>query len=104
MPARYRVNIMTRASQDLTDICRFIEQDSPENAASVAQELLDAINSLDILPRRHKVHAYRSNPSRAVHSMPVPPFIVYYRVKDPQEVVEVLRVLHGARRQPRRFP
>jgi plasmid stabilization system protein ParE len=35
--------------------------------------------------------------------MPVPPFVIYYRVLEAERIVEVLTVRHGARRQPRRF-
>lgn len=103
MVDHYDVRIVPRASNDLVAICAYIEQDSPKNAASVAQELLDAIDSLDILPHRYKVHEHRKDPSKTVRSMPVPPFIVYYRVVDNHRVVEVVAVLHGSRRQPRRF-
>ena len=103
MPDRYGIRITPRASRDLLEICTYIEKDSPRNASAVAQKLLHAIDSLDILPRRYKVHEHRKNPELTVHSMPVPPFIVYYRVVDRIRYVEVLTVLRGSRKQPRRF-
>jgi plasmid stabilization system protein ParE len=103
LPERYRVIIPPKASNDLVEICAYIEQDSPQNAASVAQMILDAIDSLDILPHRFKVHEHRRDPAKTVRSMPVPPFIVYYRVDDVRHAVRILHVRHGHRRQPRRF-
>jgi plasmid stabilization system protein ParE len=103
MPDRYRIRIMPRASNAIVAICTRIERDSPQNAAAVAQKLLDAIDSLDILPRRFKVHEHRKDPAKTVHSMPVPPFIIYYRVVDRHHVVEIVALLDGRRRQPRRF-
>lgn len=103
MAGTYRVVIMPRASKDLATICAYIEQDSPQNAASVAQELLDAIDSLGLLPHRYKVHRSNRDPSRVVRSMPVPPFVIYYQVLEQQQAVEVITVRHGSRRQPRRF-
>lgn len=100
---RYRIRITPRAAEGLVEICAFIERDSPQNAAKVAQELLDAIDSLALFPRRYKVHEHRKDPSKTVHAMPVPPFIVYYRIAARDELVEVIRVLRGHRRQPRRF-
>jgi plasmid stabilization system protein ParE len=100
---RYRVRITPRASNDIIAICAHIEGSSPQNAAGVAQELIDAIDSLDLFPHRYKVHEHRRDPSKTVRSMPVPPFIVYYRVRDADLVVEIISVRHGARRQPRRF-
>ncbi len=103
MPDRYRVRITRRASDDLIGICTYIERDSPQNAASVAQELLDAIDSLSLFPYRYRVHENRKDPAKTVHAMPVPPFMVYYRVVVPHDLVEVIAVRHGRRRQPRRF-
>lgn len=103
MPDHYRVRIVPRASDDIVGICTYIEQQSPQNAASVARELLAAIDSLEIFPHRFKVHENRKDPTKTVHSMPVPPFIVYYRVVDRLRIVQVVTVRHGSQRQPKRF-
>ena len=100
MAERYRVIIEPRASEDLISIFTFIQKDSPQNAASVAQMLFDAIDSLEIFPRRYKVHRWRRNPRRVVRSMPVAPFVIYYRVLERKHVVQVLTVRHGARERP----
>lgn len=99
----YRILLMPRAADELVEICTFIEKDSPQNAAAVAQELLDAIDSLAQFPHRYKVHQHRHDESKTVRSMPVPPFVVYYRIDDQREIVRVLSIRHGARRQPIRF-
>ncbi|HEY7119200.1 MAG TPA: type II toxin-antitoxin system RelE/ParE family toxin [Tepidisphaeraceae bacterium] len=103
MVDRYRIRMMPRASNDIVGICTYIEQRSPQNAAIVAKRLLDAIDSLEILPHRYKIHEHRKDTAKTVHAMPVPPFIVYYRVVTKNRSVEIIAVLHGSRRQPRRF-
>ena len=103
MPDRYRIRTMPRASKDIVGICSHIKMQSPQNAANVAQVLLDAIDSLERFPHRYKVHEHRKEPAKTVRSMPVPPFIVYYRVVEHLGMIEVLTVLHGHRKQPRRF-
>jgi plasmid stabilization system protein ParE len=65
--------------------------------------LLDGIDSLEILPSRYRIHEHRKEQAKTVHAMPVPPFIVYYRVVEARHMVEVVAVLHGSRRQPRRI-
>jgi plasmid stabilization system protein ParE len=60
-------------------------------------------DSLDRLPHRCKVHRSNRNSTRVIRSLPVPPFIVYYRIIEADRVVEVITVRHGARRQPRSF-
>ena len=77
MPDGYCVIILPRASADLVEICSYIEQDSPQNAAVVAERLIDAIDSLTELPHRYEVHEHRKDPAKAVRSMAVPPFIIY---------------------------
>jgi toxin ParE1/3/4 len=103
MHHRYRVIITPRAANDLIGICEHIEQQSPQNAGTVAQRLVDAINSLEELPHRFEVHEARKDPTKTVRSMPVPPFIAYYRIDDRRQSVRILSVWHGARRQPKRF-
>jgi len=65
--------------------------------------LVDAIDSLQYLPRRYSVYQGRHNPSDAVRRMPVPPYLIYYRIDERRQAVEIVTVRHGARRQPRRF-
>jgi plasmid stabilization system protein ParE len=103
LPTRYRIILLPRASNDIAAICSYIEQDSPQNAAIVAQSLMDAIDALEILPHRYRVHEHRRDPALTVRCMPVPPFLVYYRVDDMRQAVRILTVRHGHRRQPRRF-
>src|SRR5262249_25061826 len=105
MPAHYSVIILPRATKAITDICSFIEQEqkSPQNAALVARRLIAAIDSLEFLPHRYRIHEHRQDPAKTVRSMPAPPFVIYYRIDDVNQTVRVLTVWHGARRQPKRF-
>ncbi len=102
-PKRWRIGITSRAADDLVGICTYIQQDSPQNASAVAQKILDAIDSLSLFPNRYKVHQHRSDPARTVHSMPVTPVVVYYRVVAGSDLVEVIAVRHGHQRQPKQF-
>jgi plasmid stabilization system protein ParE len=103
MVERYRVEVMAEAATDLTRIFDYIEKDSPQNAASVLTSIFDAVDSLDHFPHRCKIHLSRRDPTRIIRSMVVAPFIIYYRIREKEKVVEVLTIRHGARRQPRKF-
>jgi plasmid stabilization system protein ParE len=94
---------MPRASNDIVALCEHIERDSPQNAASIATRLFEAIDSLDIFPHRYEVHISRRDRDKTVRSMAVPPFIVCYRVSERKQAVEVVTVRHGSQRQPSRF-
>lgn len=103
MAERYHIIISPQAVRELTEICAYIRGESPSNAALVATRLVSAIDSLEEFPQRYEVHEHRRDPRMTVHSMAVPPFIVYYRIDQVSSAVRVLSVRHGARRQPRRF-
>ena len=103
MPDKYEVRISREASADLETIHAYIERQSPQNAATVVARILDDIESLALLPRRYKVHRQSSSLGFAVHTMPVPPYVVYYCVMDQPRAVQILSVRHGARRRPRSF-
>src|SRR5947208_17053295 len=103
MAHAYEIRLMPEAARDLQQIFDYVEKDSPQHAPAIVKRILDAIDSLQQLPRRCKVHRSSRTPRRVVRSMSVPPYIIYYRVYDQDQVVEVLTVRHGARRQPRRF-
>jgi plasmid stabilization system protein ParE len=103
MPTTYRVIISPKAFAEIDRIIEHVRQDSPANAAAMIDGMLDAALSLRMLPYRHRVYLHRKIAAKTVHAMPIPPFILYYRVDEGTRVVRVLSIRHGARRQPRRF-
>lgn len=99
----YRVNLVRRAAEDLDSILAFISKDSPERAVAVVLKLRSEVERLDILPHRYKIHLYRNIEALTVRSMPVPPYVVYYRIDEDARVVNVLEIRHGRRRRPRQL-
>jgi addiction module RelE/StbE family toxin len=100
MPESYRIRITPRALADLEGIFEYINRDSPQNAAKMIRTLLDAIDGLNILPRRFDVPRTGSVRGRQIRSMPVRPYLVRYRIDERERIVRVLRVRHGARQKP----
>lgn len=103
MAARCRINITDEASIDLRQIYDYIQENSPQNAAMVAERILHAIDQLYEMPSRFKVVGKSRRTGSSVHAVVVNPFIVYYRVEESRNTVFVLTIRHGARRRPRRF-
>ncbi len=103
LPLTYAVIVLPRAFADLNGILTYIAQDSPQNAVSTINRLQHAMGSLRHLPHRFKVHESRKNPSLTVRSMPIGPFLVFYRVDSERPLVRIITVRHGHRRQPRRI-
>jgi plasmid stabilization system protein ParE len=103
MPASFRVIILPRAFKDLHDIMDYVAQNSPQNAAKMIDDIQTTAGSLSILPFRYPIYERRRDPAMAVRAMPFPPYMIYYRIDQRAQAVRVLRVIHGSRRQPRRF-
>jgi toxin ParE1/3/4 len=83
------------ALDDLEDLRAYIEADDPGSAAVVAHRILDAVAALAEFPKRGRPGCV---PGTRELVVPRTPYIVAYRLRD--EVIEILRVLHGARRWP----
>jgi plasmid stabilization system protein ParE len=99
----FRIIFMPRAFSELKAIHSYIAADSPQNAPTMVERILDALESLKTLPHRTRVKGRSRRERNPVRSVPVWPYIIYFRVLDNQEVVRVVRIRHGARQQPRRF-
>ena len=91
-----RLRWTKRAERDLNEIAEYIGQDSPAAAARVVLELIDQVESLlpayPVIGRPGRVLGTRE---LVIGSLP---YIIPYRVRD--RTVEILRVLHTARRWP----
>lgn len=99
----YRVILMPEAFADLDKIAAYIHQHSPQNAADVADRIVRAIDSLEVMPGRFKRVGTSDKRRTPVHAMVVHPFIVYYRIEVAAHAVVVHTIVHGAQRQPRHF-
>ncbi|CBE67690.1 MAG: type II toxin-antitoxin system RelE/ParE family toxin [Candidatus Methylomirabilis oxygeniifera] len=88
-----KVRWLSRAADDLEYLYEYIAQDNPEAAASEAGKVLEAVKHLADYPASGR-------PGRVpgTRELVISRYIVAYRVKD--GVVQILRVLHAARKWP----
>ncbi len=86
------------ALSDLIEIRNYIAEDKPQAAQDVADRI---IKGVDLLKENPGI----GRPGRVPHTKELvisgTPYIVPYRVKE--DVVEVLRVFHGAMKWPKKF-
>jgi toxin ParE1/3/4 len=95
-----RIRWTDPAETDFFDICEYIAHDNPAAAKRVGRRLLSAVDTLATQPRLGR-------PGRVAGTrelvIPRLPYIAIYRVVEAAHAaageVEVLRVLHGARRR-----
>jgi toxin ParE1/3/4 len=99
----HRIIISPEASSDLAAIHDFIARDSPRHASRFIDRLLGAIEGLKSAPHRTLVEHQSAKLKYPVRSLPVGPYLIYFRVQDDHRIVRILTIRHGARRRPGRF-
>jgi toxin ParE1/3/4 len=85
------------AAADLENIVEYIRKENPGAAQGVAQTIYERAGGLAIFPnrgRQGRVHGTREL------AVPPLPFIIVYRVVERLAAVEIVNVIHGARRWP----
>ncbi len=90
---RYRIAYAETARADLFAIGDYVrEAAGDETASRLVHQLISRIESLRVMPARHRVRAELHPELRALL---VGNYIVFYRIMP--DTVAVVRVLHGAR-------
>jgi len=93
-----RIRWLPLALANLDDEAAYIAEDNPVAAADVVSRLQLAVERLAYFPLLGRVGRISGTRELIV---PGTPYIVAYRVRD--EAVEILRVLHTARKWPTRL-
>jgi toxin ParE1/3/4 len=83
------------ALDDLESLRAYIAQERPGSAAVVADRIVRAVEGLTEFPAQGRPGRV---PDTRELVVPRTPYLVAYRVR--ADTVEILRVLHGARRWP----
>ena len=88
------------ALEDVREIRAYIARDSPRYAQAVADRLFAAVDRLSEHPLSGRVVPELGQPT--VREVVDPPYRIVYRVR--AEALEVLTVVHAARRFPADLP
>lgn len=86
------------ALNDLVELRAYIANDRPQAASTVARRILEAVIRLEQFPRMGRPGRVAGTRELVVTRTP---YLVAYRIRE--DTIELLRVLHGARRWPERF-
>ena len=84
------------AIDDLTSLRAYIAEDNPAAAQEVALHILQNIEQL--LPNNPQMGRSGRVPGTRELVIPKTPFVIPYRLQ--RNVIQILRVYHGARRWP----
>jgi len=94
----YQVIWDDEAIDELGQAVQFI---APQNSAAARQTgemILKKAGSLGTFPRMGKVFPKLNRDD--VREIPVPPYRIFYHIKDAEHIVRILKVWHGARQEP----
>jgi plasmid stabilization system protein ParE len=86
------------ALKDLTGVLQFIAEDNPDAAERIGQRILGRTDLLQSQPELGSFVGRR--PRGEARRLVVGSYIVYYRFRRPDQLVEITHVWHGARRPP----
>jgi addiction module RelE/StbE family toxin len=94
----FEVVLTRKASNDLSEIAKYIARDDPRLAESFTDELIHETNPLSAFPQMGRLvpefgeDIYRE----LIH----PPYRIIYRVLRDRQQIHILRFWHGARGNP----
>lgn len=91
----FHVLVTEIANEDLAGLVRYIARDNPVAAERLGMALIEKLKLLREQPLLGRVVPERGEPNlrEIVH----PPYRIVYRVREREQVVEVLRFWHAAR-------
>ncbi|MBI5383172.1 MAG: type II toxin-antitoxin system RelE/ParE family toxin [Verrucomicrobia bacterium] len=92
----FKVILSPQAIERLEEIVRYIARDNPSAAERFGMRLIDQAQLLGDFPEVGS--PYRKRPG--VRRLLCKPYFIYYRVKEREQVVEVLDYWHSARQEP----
>ena len=92
----YVVVILEAAHEDLRNIVAYIGNENPDAAESLGHELLDEAMSLESLPYRGSRVRKRRSLLKLIHGN----YLIYYRIKEQKQVVEIVALKHVAQVNP----
>jgi len=88
-----KVILAPQAIADLERIVRRIAKDNPEAAKRVGNNLIDRVAILENFPLLGSAYAGRPGVRKLVSH----PYLIFYRARVEEGVVDVLRYWHGSR-------
>ncbi len=89
-----RIVFSHNALRDLDEIWTFIASDRISAADKMQEEIEQRANALAKMPY---MGIERPELQDDLRSISQPPYIIYYRVRKTENVLQILRIIHGSR-------
>lgn len=93
----WKIYYTSQARQDLRDIYEYISRQlmAPETASKQIEVLMNAVRSLESMPKRHKIYDEEPWKSRELRFMPVKNYLVFYLEDEKDNAVKIIRMYKG---------
>jgi len=87
------------AKQDLQEIYNYISDDLlvPETAENQVIRIMEAAESLDVMPLRYKLYEHEPWFSLGIRFFPVDNYLIFYLPDTLQSTVAISRIIHSSR-------
>jgi addiction module RelE/StbE family toxin len=85
-----------QAIADLESAVRFIAKDNPDTAVRVGNALIDRVAVLENFPLIGSPYPKR----HGVRKLVARPYVIFYRFRQKENSVDILRYWHGSRDEP----
>jgi addiction module RelE/StbE family toxin len=92
----WKIIFSPQAVEDLETIVRFIAKEDPHAAVRVGNGLIDSVGILENFPELGSAYAKRPGVRKLVSR----PYLIFYRLREDEKLVDILRYWHGARQEP----
>jgi toxin ParE1/3/4 len=102
----WRIFTQQQAKEDTDDIWHYIAQDNPEAAESFLDAIEETSERLSVFPATGGLRYFNHAELHGLRILPLPKFekyLLFYRFKEDEHVVEIVRIVHGARDIPSLF-
>lgn len=88
-----------RAEQDLNDIYNYISftLQAPQTAINLMERIFKSVRSLADFPLRKPLYQEEPWHSQGLRFMPVDNYLVFYQADKGNQIVRILRIMHGSR-------
>ena len=95
----WKVIYTESAYRDLDGIYDYIADVllEPRIAQNQTNRLMDAADSLDNMPLRHRLYEHEPWHSKGWRIMPVDNYLVFYLPVEADSIVSIMRIMHGSR-------
>lgn len=96
---KYSVEVTEPAKRDVLDIARYIsaELSAPKAALAMVDTLEENMQSLATNPKRHALVRDERLATKGYRALPVKNHIIFYKVNEQEQAVDIVRILYGRR-------